>query len=64
MPGITEDTVLVKQTQETDNGIIPTASGDDRPLTGETQLHGARERGTGMNATRTCNIDTSLKTFK
>lgn len=50
MPGITEDTVLVEQTQETD--------------TGETQLHGARERGTGMNATRTCNIDTSLKTFK
>ena len=44
MPRITGESVLVKQTQETDNGIIPTPSGDDCPLTGETHTFVGYER--------------------
>ena len=36
MPRITGESVLVKQTQQIDNGIIPAPSEDDSPVTGET----------------------------
>ena len=64
MPGITKDTVLVEQTQETDNGIIPTTSGDTSPLTGENQLHDAQDRDAGIHATETSDIATELKAFQ
>lgn len=64
MPGITEDTVLVEQTQELDNAIIPTLSADNNPLIGETQLHHKQDRYTDIHVTETCDIATELKAFK
>ena len=64
MSGITENTVLVEQTQETDNGIIPTLSGYDSALNGETQLHDERDQNTDMHTTKTGDITTELKAFK
>ena len=64
MPGIKEDTVFAEPTQETDNGIIPTLSGDDSSLIGKTQLHDERGQDTVMHATKTCDIATELRAFK
>ena len=64
VPGIMEISVLVDQTQETDNGIIPTPSEDDSPLTAETQLHDEWDRDIDTHKTRTCDIATELKVFK
>ena len=60
VPRITKVSVLVDQTQETDNGIIPTPSENDSPLIAETQLRDEWDRDTDTHI----GIATWLKVFK
>ena len=60
VPGFTDDTVLVEQTQDTDEDATQTPSHNNENLIEETQLQDVTDKDT----TETCDITTNFKLFE